>query len=130
MGSKQCGKCGETVDEAKAFCPGCGHAFVEEEKRTVSEFDMQNETVRLGGTMYNQLLSDMGLSISRSPKKSDSKSEHIPIQPAAPPAIKPADPKPSYVKWIILGAVAALGVLLLLLLVLVILFWLLPRMAS
>ena len=66
MGEKQCGKCGETVDEAKAFCPGCGNAFVEEKTRTsVSDFDLSDNTVRLGDTMYNQMLSDMGLSISR-----------------------------------------------------------------
>ena len=66
MGSKYCGKCGEQVDEAKAFCPGCGNAFVEEEKRTtVTEFEGSEKTVQLGQTMYNQLLSDMGLSIGK-----------------------------------------------------------------
>ena len=33
MGLKQCTKCSEMVDEAKAFCPACGNAFVEEEER-------------------------------------------------------------------------------------------------
>lgn len=70
MGEKQCGKCGESVDEAKAFCPGCGNSFVQEKERTsVSEFDQLDHTVRLGDTMYNQLLSDMGLSISKRPNK-------------------------------------------------------------
>jgi hypothetical protein len=70
MGEKKCRKCGETVEEAKAFCPGCGEAFVEEKKRSsVSDFDLSEHTVRLGDTMYNQMLSDMGLSISKQPNR-------------------------------------------------------------
>jgi hypothetical protein len=65
MEQKQCAKCGETVDAAKAFCPGCGNPFVEEEVRTkVSEFDASAGTVQYGKTVYNKLLSDMGLNIS------------------------------------------------------------------
>ena len=67
---KQCDTCGEMVEEAKAFCPGCGNAFVEEKTRgSISEFDLSNRTVQLGQTMYNQMLSDMGLSISKAPNR-------------------------------------------------------------
>jgi hypothetical protein len=133
----QCGKCGEQVDEAKAFCPGCGNAFVEEEKRTtVSDFDRSNETVQLGSTMYNQLLSDMGLNIPKAADKSVSVPEAVAEKPAAPPAAAPpeaAQPaaKPSsHVKWLIIGAVVVLGlVVLVILAALVILFMLWPRFA-
>jgi hypothetical protein len=68
MGLRQCDKCGDMVDEAKAFCPGCGNAFVEEKKRQhASEFEQLDSTVQLGNTMYNQMLSDMGLNISKAP---------------------------------------------------------------
>lgn len=81
MGQKQCGKCGESVDEAKAFCPGCGHAFVDEKKRTsVSDYDRSNPTVAMGETMFNQLLSDMDLAIAK--------------QPQAPPQTPPTPPMP------------------------------------
>lgn len=108
------------VNEAKAFCPGCGHAFVEEEKRqSASSFDKMDNTVQLGNTMYNQMLSDMGLNISKSPDKPTSpvvpKAEvrriEVIIPPAAPaPVIKPTEtkvPKPpsSNIKWFILGGV-------------------------
>jgi hypothetical protein len=93
MGEKQCGTCGEMVDEAKAFCPGCGTSFVEEKQRTsVSDFDLSDNTVRLGDTMYNQMLSDMGLSISKLPSR-DRKSEEK-IAPAVA-AIPVSSPKPS-----------------------------------
>jgi len=91
MGEKQCGKCGEMVDEAKAFCPGCGNSFVEEKERTsVSDFDLSDNTVRLGDTMYNQMLSDMGLSISKQPKRDDKqRTEAIaPAVPTPPAAIR------------------------------------------
>jgi hypothetical protein len=65
MAQKQCGKCGELVDEAKAFCPGCGNAFVEEEGREATRFDEMGSTAQIGQTMYNQMLSDMGLSVDK-----------------------------------------------------------------
>ena len=110
MGQKQCEKCGETVDEAKAFCPECGHAFVEEKKRTsVSDFEKTNPTVQLGATMFNQMLSDMGLNISKEPNPSDK--ERVVIAPA----VRPAVPEPSKTptrsgrtKWIIAGVVVGL----------------------
>src|SRR5438874_4680372 len=72
MGLLQCDKCNEMVDEAKAFCPECGNAFVKEEKREeASEFDRSEKTVQFGPTMYNQLLSDMGLNISEAPNVSE-----------------------------------------------------------
>lgn len=76
---RQCDKCGEMVDEAKAFCPACGHAFVEEEKRTdQSKFDQLDHTMQMGQTMYNQMLSDMGLNLA------DTQKETVePVKPSA-----------------------------------------------
>ncbi len=88
MALRQCEKCDEMVDEAKAFCPGCGHAFVEEEARQASSgFDKAEKTVQLGQTMYNQMLSEMGLNISKKgPEQPETRVEAI--APAAPPPDK------------------------------------------
>jgi hypothetical protein len=78
MGLRQCDKCSEMVDEAKAFCPACGHAFVEEEKkREASEFEKLDSTVQFGQTMYGQMLEDMGLDISSLPKPAEKRLEAI-----------------------------------------------------
>jgi RNA polymerase subunit RPABC4/transcription elongation factor Spt4 len=110
MGLKQCDKCTETVDEAKAFCPACGNAFVEEQTRKeVSVFDTMDSTVQLGQTMYNQMLSDMGLNTSAAPNPPEKRVEMItPLTPEAKPAAKIAvEPKPAnYRKWLIWGAIA------------------------
>ena len=133
MGLRQCDKCSEMVDEAKAFCPSCGHAFVEEQKRTEpTVFEGMDGTMQLGNTMYNQMLSDMGLNISAAPDKP----AEVVVQPAAQPAaqppqqrvlqpavqqvIRPAVEAPkatgsSKTKWLIIG-----GVLVLLLLIAII----------
>lgn len=72
------------VDEAKAFCPACGHAFVEEQKRSEpSVFESMEGTMQLGNTMYNQMLSDMGLNISAAPDKPAEA-----VQPAAQPPVQ------------------------------------------
>ena len=117
MGQKQCAKCGETVDEAKAFCPECGNAFDEEKKRTsVSDFDKSNTTVQLGATMFNQMLSDMGLSISKEPNPSEKNRVEV-IAPAVQPAVaKTPEPKQApqpptgsgYRNWIIAGVAAVI----------------------
>lgn len=76
MALKQCAKCNEMVEEAKAFCPGCGNAFVEEEKRQeASKFEKLESTVQFGQTMYNQMLEDMGLNISATPSPVDKRVE-------------------------------------------------------
>ena len=89
MSLRECDKCGEMVDEAKAFCPGCGRAFVEEDAREKSsEFNKLDGTMQLGNTMYNQMLSDMGLNISAAP---DKPAVEV-IQPVAPvyrPSVQP-----------------------------------------
>lgn len=122
MGLRQCEKCSEMVDEAKAFCPGCGHAFVEEQKRQKpSEFERQDNTVQLGQTMYNQMLSDLGLNLSKSgvPEKRIEVITPMVAEPAvkAPTAPAPeteSTPSPARpyevkrsgrAKWIILGIV-------------------------
>jgi RNA polymerase subunit RPABC4/transcription elongation factor Spt4 len=112
MGQKQCAKCGEIVDEAKAFCPECGHAFVEEKKRElVSDFDKSNPTVQLGATMFNQMLSDMGLNIAKEPDASE-KGRVAVITPAVKttvtkPTTSPAAPtRPGRRIWIIVGVAA------------------------
>ncbi len=121
MGFKQCDKCGEMVDDAKAFCPGCGNSFVVEAKReSVSNFDTFEGTVKLGDTMYNQMLTDMGLNISKAPnteKRIEVVAPAMPEEkpftpPVAPPAssnsprddIAAAKPT-SNKKWLIVGGV-------------------------
>lgn len=117
MGQKACDKCGELVDEAKAFCPACGHAFVEEEQRKEeSAFEQMDSTVQMGKTMYGQMLSDMGLNISKAPDTTPPPEKRVEvIAPIATPAanVAPIDgaqteppAKKSYVLWIVLGAAA------------------------
>jgi hypothetical protein len=70
MPDKTCPKCSEMVDEAKAFCPACGHSFVDEQKRTeASRYDQADHTMQMGATMYNNMLSDMGLNLKKEPEK-------------------------------------------------------------
>jgi hypothetical protein len=110
MEPKQCEKCGETVEAARAFCPACGAAMVAEEQRAdVSAFDASAGTIQFGKTVYGKVLAEMGLNISEAPNK----------QPATPPAAAPpmAAPAPATpekrvggsnrTKWIVI-AIAAL----------------------
>ena len=122
MEQKQCEKCGDMASEAKAFCPGCGHAFVEEEKRQqASEFEKKGNTVQFGQTMYNQMLSDMGLNISKTPDPAPKRIEVI--VPAAVPAPSKAAVKSANAqagktepssnrKWLIYGGIVLLLVVL------------------
>ena len=131
MGLKQCDKCSEMVDEAKAFCPGCGNSFVIETKReVVSNFESFEGTINLGDTMFNQMLSDMGLNISKTPDVAEKRVEVLAPEP--PAVIRPdpiaKTPKPSSnIKWFIIGGVALLLVFLMVVVagVLVYMFW--PR---
>ena len=131
MGLRQCNKCSEMVDEAKAFCPGCGHAFVEEEKkREASKFEKLEHTVQFGQTMYNQMLEDMGLNISGAPNPVEKRVEVIApvnteaaspakektvvnVQPAAksPEKIPEKRVPPSNAKWYILIGAAVVFLL-------------------
>lgn len=88
MAQKACEGCGEMVDEAKAFCPGCGNPMVDEVKRQDrSEFDKLDNTVQFGQTMYNQMLSDLGLNVSKAPDVPEKRIEVLaPLAPAALPA--------------------------------------------
>jgi len=124
MGQKKCEKCGEMADEVKAFCPACGNAFVEEEKRqAASKFEKLDSTVQFGQTMYNQMLEDMGLDISSLPKPAKKSAEVITVVPEAEakgnrpgseqtvarPAPKTA--RSSNTKWYILIALAVVFLL-------------------
>jgi hypothetical protein len=72
MGLKKCEKCGEMVDKAKAFCPGCGNPFIDEEtRRSASEFDKYAGTLQVTASAYNMMLSEMGLDTSRPPDAAD-----------------------------------------------------------
>lgn len=122
MGQKACDKCGELVDEAKAFCPACGNAFVEEEQRQEeSKFEQMDNTVQMGNTMYGQMLSDMGLNISKTPDAPQPEKRVEMIAPIAtnatpPTQVQTAPPaKKSYLIWIIVGVIVAifLGILVL-----------------
>jgi hypothetical protein len=133
MGVKQCAECSETVDEAKAFCPSCGHAFVDEQTRSEpSKFEKMDSTMQFGQTMYNQMLSDMGLNL-KAPKKpavqtlkpvvetlKPAVSTPAPAAPVASQESQPASqPDPNRRRLIIIGVVAAFLLLLLIVAVLV-----------
>ena len=122
------------VDEAKAFCPGCSHAFVIEEKRTqASNFDTADSTVQLGQTMYNQMLSDMGLNISKASAPAEKRVEVIaPVAtqvkpPAAKPPVelKPPVKSSGNKKWVIAAVVvvALLFLLAIAIAALVLVYW-------
>ena len=126
------------VDEAKAFCPSCGHAFVEEQTRQEpSVFESMEGTMQLGNTMYNQMLSDMGLNISAAPNKPAETVQPV-AQPVVQPAVQPAvqqiiqpavqqviqpaaepvkSPGSGSNKWLIIGGVAVLILFILLIFV-------------
>jgi hypothetical protein len=136
MGVKQCGMCSEMVDEAKAFCPGCGNAFVEEERREASNFERMDNTIQLGQTMYNQMLSDMGLNVAKGAPPPEKRIEIIePVAAAAPIPIKaavaPSSPGLSNkTKWIILGVVIVLiGFMALLVAAAVLIYYFWPRIS-
>jgi hypothetical protein len=137
MALKQCGKCSEMVDEAKAFCPGCENAFVEEEKREASSFEKMDSTVQLGQTMYDQMLSDMGLNISKAapPREKRVEIKIEPVAAAAPMPKKAPVPPPqpagsSKTKWIILAAVILLLGFFALFAAAIALYFLWPRIAG
>jgi hypothetical protein len=68
MAHVQCKKCGANVLEAKAFCPECGGAMVDEEVRQhTSEHDSYAQTMNLSKSGYNLMLSEMNLNISDAP---------------------------------------------------------------
>ncbi|MFN0138461.1 MAG: hypothetical protein ACKVQW_00045 [Pyrinomonadaceae bacterium] len=144
MGQKPCDKCGELVDEAKAFCPACGNAFVEEEQRKEeSAFEQMDSTVQMGKTMYGQMLSDMGLNISKAPDATPPPPEKrveviAPLTTTATPAaavtpISRAQTEPavkkSYVMWIVLGVAALIVGLAVLVVIVAAVFVYLNRLA-
>lgn len=143
MALKQCDKCSEMVDEAKAFCPACGNAFVEEERRSVStNFEEMDMTVQLGQTMYNQMLSDMGLNVSKAPDVQEKVIEVAAAAPIAPVAqgvpVAPVPTTPSASAkpdnkwiWIIVGVIAAIILLGIVVVVVAagVVFYLAPRAA-
>jgi hypothetical protein len=94
MDQRACEQCGETVSAAKAFCPACGHAFVEEAAREeTTEFQGLDSTMQVGQTMYNQMLSEMGLNLA--PAAKDEKVSTAAAPPAkAAETLRPVSPKP------------------------------------
>ena len=127
------------VDEAKAFCPGCGTSFVDEEKRdSASSFDAMDHTVQFGNTMYNQMLSDMGLNISKAPNaeapKPEAKRVEVlipaaePATPKVPAAVQPkvteAVKSSNTTKWLIAGGVLIVLIFSLVVIVAILLFYL------
>lgn len=93
MSFKECKKCGESVDAAKAFCPECGDPFFEEETRAESsEFDKYAGTMNITKSMYNMMLSEMDLDTSRPAKKKPAPPAVIESQPA--PVTEPVKTDP------------------------------------
>jgi hypothetical protein len=90
MALKTCEKCGESVDEAKAFCPACGNAFVSEEKReSTSEFDRYAGTVNVSQSVYKMMLSDFDMQTS----KSEAALAPEPIFKPTPPPVQVVSPE-------------------------------------
>lgn len=123
MSLKICEKCGETVDEAKAFCPECGNSFVNEEKRKdSSEFDKYAGTIEMSKSVFNIMLSKMDLDTSRSPEEEKSKNEEavksLPAERKTPHQTK----KSGMSKWIIIAAAGAVILIFLALAVLIALY--------
>ncbi len=86
MTLKKCLKCGELADEAKAFCPECGNSFENETVRKEdSEFELSSGTMRMTGSAFDLMLSDMGLNIS---EISESPAENASVDPAPDPQEK------------------------------------------
>lgn len=113
MAERQCEKCGEFADHAKAFCPACGAPFIEEEKRSgVSDYDAMDSTVQLGQTMYNQMLSDMGLNVSKAPDVPEKRIEVVVPAVAEPTTQRPlptnARPNSRVWIWVALALVSTL----------------------
>ena len=110
MDPRKCEKCGETVDAAKSFCPGCGTPMEAEQERTrVSEYDATAGTVQFGKTVYNQLLSDMGLNIAETkatPARTVVEAVPQPIKLAPEKKPEAAFAKNSKMKWVIAAVVA------------------------
>ena len=118
MAQIQCGECGELSEATKAFCAGCGNPLIEEEGREASRFEKMDNTVQLGQTMYNQMLSDMGLSVEKGPPPPEKRVEIIaPAAPAATTTETSTESTPSVAtgsnkaKWIILAALIVAGLL-------------------
>ena len=150
MALKKCEKCGEMVPEAKAFCPACGYAFVDEERRREkSKFDKMESTVQLGQTMFGNMLSDLGLNIAKTPATPEKRVEVIapaaeaakPSETAKPSAESPkpsapptkaarsdseAKPAPAGNRWVAIGGVLAI-VIWLLILIVAFVIWYMPR---
>jgi hypothetical protein len=132
MGSRQCNECKEMVDEARAFCQGCGNPLVVEVERTESSsFERSTATVQFGQTLFGEILSDLGLDISKAPQQEETPAPVAmpvrtqvvaPVATVRPVQTRPESPKPSgaganpsgssKVMWWILGVLG--GVLLLL----------------
>ena len=117
MSHLQCKKCGANVLEAKAFCPECGGAMVDEEVRQhTSEHDSYDATVNLSKSGYNLMLSEMNLNISDAPNLT---AERINLSKEfrSSLVLDPIkDNKPSGgTNWRVVAAAAAAGLLLLVL---------------
>ncbi len=135
MGLKKCEKCGEAVEEAKAFCPECGNPFVEEEKREgSSEFDNYAGTINFSKSVYKMMLSDIEYDTSGSTETENKQKQPMEInngQISAPDlSEKPLtqanqveqNSKSGLIKWIIIGLVGALFLLLLVIAILLLLY--------
>ncbi len=94
MEQKTCEKCNESVDEAKAFCPACGNAFVTEEKREESsEFDKYAGTVNVSQSVYKMMMSDFENQPSK-PAETESPEPVIQSNPAPVQVISPENIAP------------------------------------
>lgn len=123
MSLKICEKCGETVDEAKAFCPECGNPFVSEEKREdSSEFDRYAGTIKLSKSAFNIMLSKMDLDTSRSPEEEKSRTEQAIENLPEEHKLRDQTKNSGMSKWIIIAAAGAVILIFFVLAVLIALY--------
>lgn len=89
---RQCDKCGESVAEAKAFCPGCGASMDEEAEGVKPEGENLDGTMQFGQTMYNRLISEMGLDLAATPSAEKAPEPPVVAAPVIQKAPEPVRP--------------------------------------
>lgn len=110
----KCEKCGTDVPGAKAFCPECGSAMVDEETRThTSEHETYDSTMHLSKSSYNLMLADMDLNISDAPNLTAERinlSKELKLYAIGEP--EKASKPPGIPRWLIAAGIAVVFLLL------------------
>lgn len=109
MALKECEKCGESAEEAKAFCPACGWPFVSEDKRQdSSEFDKYAGTVNVSQSVYKMMLADFDVPTAPKPKPEIAPVPQPVVEPVVTTATPTASEKPKLSNWL---QIAIIGII-------------------